>query len=342
MDPSKQEPRVARPSYGRDLLRSVPAAYRAQAIVLTQPEPWELVAPVFSGHAPQLHMVETMEHARVREVTQGFERARAVWGVGGGSALDHAKYVAWQTGLPLVLVPSILSVDAGFTKAIGVREGSRVRYVGEVYPEHFLVDFGVLEAAPPLLNRAGVGDILSIFTALWDWREAHARLGERYDAAIAAEAEGLLGRLLSGADAIGRVSDAGLELLAELYVGEVLLCERFGNARPEEGSEHYVAYCIEHLTERHYLHGALVGLGVLLAGAYQGQDLRPVKDFLRAVQLDCSPRAVGLSTDEVLRALMAMGDYVRQESQLLPGVFHFRGGVTESDARDVMAEAGII
>lgn len=53
-----------------------------------------------------------------------------VWGIGGGSALDHAKFTAWTLGLPLLLAPSVLSVDAGFTVAAGVREdgGTKVRW----------------------------------------------------------------------------------------------------------------------------------------------------------------------------------------------------------------------
>lgn len=332
------DPRVAVPTFGRELVHAVPAGLRADAIVLTQPEPWALCAPLFDGARTQVHQVTSMERERVDAVTDGFGPAAAVWGIGGGSAVDHAKYVAWKTGLPLVLVPSILSVDAAFTKAIGVREGSRVRYVGAVYPDHFLIDFGILQASPPIMNRAGVGDILSIFTALWDWREAGARLGEPWDADVAAQSRELLDRMLAGGRDIGAVNDAGLRLLAELYVGEVRLCEQVGNARPEEGSEHYFAYALEHRTRRHYLHGALVGLGVLLAGAWQGQDIGPIAAFLKEVGLDCRFQAVGCTADEVHATLTGMDEYLAHESQLLPGVFHFRGAPSPDEASRLIAQ----
>lgn len=335
------EPRVARPTYGRDLLRTLPAAILDRPIVLTQPEPWDLVKDAFPADRTQVHFVATMEHSVVQQVTDGFAGGSAVFGIGGGSALDHAKFTAWKTGLPLVLVPSILSVDAAYTKAIGIREGSRVRYVGAMFPDHFLVDYGILQAADPLLNRAGVGDILSIFTALWDWREAGARLGEPYFPEIADESRALLQRMFDGAVEIGKCSEEGLHLLSELYVGEVRLCEMVGNARPEEGSEHYIAYCLEHQTRRHYLHGALVGMGVLLGGAYQGQDIEPVRRFLADVQLPCTYAAVGTTAAEVRACLLALGDYVKAESQLLPGVFHFRNGIPADQADRVMALADL-
>ncbi len=337
--PARPEPRVAIPAYGRGLLGTLPPELFARPVVLTQPEPWERVRGAFPDGRTQVHLVTTMEHAVVQRVTDSFDGGSAVFGIGGGSALDHAKFTAWKSGLPLVLVPSILSVDAAYTKAIGIREGSRVRYVGAVYPDRFLVDYDLLQAADPLLNRAGAGDILSIFTALWDWREAGARGLEPYDAGIAAESRVLLQRLFDGAGEIGNCTEAGLHLLSELYVGEVRLCERVGNARPEEGSEHYVAYCLESMTGRHYLHGALVGLGVLLAGACQGQDLAPVARCLRDLRLDCRPGAVGTTRDELRACLLRMGEYVRQESQLLPGVFHFRGDVAADDADRALALA---
>lgn len=325
------------PTYGRDLLRTLPAALFDAPVVCTQPEPWALVAEHFPGGRTRPLLVTTMEHAAVRANTAALGEGSAVFGVGGGQALDHAKYVAWQTGRPLVLVPTILSVDAAYTEAIGVREGQRVRYVGKVRPAHLLVDFGLLQAAPPLLNRAGAGDILSIFTALWDWRAAQERLGEAYDAAVAAAAQRVLDDLLRAEAALREVTEAGLRALSEAYVAEVALCDRVGNARPEEGSEHYLAYALEALTGRHFLHGQLVGLCVLLAGRCQGQDVRPIAAFLRGIGLDGRFEAVGTTRAELRRALLGMGAYVREEAQLLPGVFHFRG-MTGEEADRVLDE----
>ena len=39
----------------------------------------------------------------------------------GRDALGTATYLAWRRGLPLVQIPTVTSVDAGFTDAIGIR-----------------------------------------------------------------------------------------------------------------------------------------------------------------------------------------------------------------------------
>jgi glycerol dehydrogenase-like iron-containing ADH family enzyme len=333
-----EEPRVAKATYGRELLDELPMAWWRQPIVLTQPEPWELVKDQFHLDTTQMHMVKSMEHSRVQEVTRGFSAGSAVFGIGGGMALDHAKYVSWKTGAPLVLVPTILSVDAAYTKAVGVREGSKVRYVGEVYPDRLLVDYGLLQQAPKVLNLSGVGDLLSIFTALWDWKEAGHRLGEFYDPAVAAESQILLDRLIAGKDPVAQVSDEGLWLISELYVGEVRLCEMVGNSRPEEGSEHYLAYCLESMTRRAYIHGQLIGLCILIAGHYQQQDIGPIARFLEGIGLDCSLKAVGTSRQEMKEALLHMHHYVQGETQLLPGVFHFKKGIGSKEADRLLDE----
>ncbi len=166
-------------------------------------------------------------------------------GVGGGMALDHAKYSAWRLGLPLVLMPSVLSVDASYTRAVGVREDGRVKYVGNagLVLTAILIDYDLIQSAPKILNTAGAGDILSCFTGLWDWRESARLLGEEIDEAIVAQTQSAcLDRLYGGATELRDQSEAGLCLLSELFAEEVRLCEQWGNARAEEGSEHSLAY----------------------------------------------------------------------------------------------------
>ena len=55
----------------------------------------------------------------------------------------------------------------------------------------------VVGAAPPALNWAGVGDLLSCYTALWDWEAAAERQGERFDEAVAQRTRALLQRLMA-------------------------------------------------------------------------------------------------------------------------------------------------
>ena len=62
------------------------------------------------------------------------------------------------------------------------------------------------------------------------------------------------------------------------------LCLRVGHSGPEEGSEHYFAYAAEALTGRSFVHGEIVGLGVVLMSGLQGRDAARVATFSTAVR----------------------------------------------------------
>jgi ribosomal protein S18 acetylase RimI-like enzyme len=178
-----------------------PSEYNC-VVVCTAPEPWLIVEKAFSttNTLPStrtiVFMPTTMSAASLAEKVAELRaagRAAApsiVYGVGGGSACDAAKYVSYFLDIPLVLVPSILSVDAPFTRAAGIRElcagRTVVKYVGDaqLHLYSIVIDIALLQQAPNVLNRSGVGDVISIVPALWDWREAHLRMGERYDPVI--------------------------------------------------------------------------------------------------------------------------------------------------------------
>ncbi len=85
-----------------------------------------------------------------------------LYAVGGGLAVDAAKYIAHAGGLELVSLPTALSVDAFLTWASGVRSRGCVEYLETKPPDHLIVDFEVLAAAPPNIRAAGICDVLSI------------------------------------------------------------------------------------------------------------------------------------------------------------------------------------
>ena len=128
--PAGYTPYVPTPLYGSDLIRSLDASLMASPIVCTQPEPWALVKSAFSSSSLTVHFVTDVEHETVKAICDEWKAAvaagsmppaTAVFGVGGGSALDFAKFASRVLGAPLILCPSILSVDAGYTVAAGVR-----------------------------------------------------------------------------------------------------------------------------------------------------------------------------------------------------------------------------
>jgi len=258
--------------YGENALEALDCC-RERTAAVTMPVPWETFEQRSRWRPSHVAYVSSMDLASVEALEQNLPPADVVIGVGGGSACDMAKYVAWKRNIPLILVPTVLSVDAAFTPTIAVRERSIVRYVGNITPERILIDYRLIQSAPPELNRAGAADIASIQTALHDWKLAATHSDERFDSSIAAQAQRCLEQLYDAAEDIYHVTPAGIRALAELFQEEVRLCAEHGNSRPEEGSEHIVAYAIEHYTKRHFIHGDLVGFGIYAMAMLQENNL---------------------------------------------------------------------
>lgn len=158
---------IARIEFGEGSAENVSCAFDSY-LAVSMEVPWALARDRLSKPPRRVHLVESVEFSAVEALANAAPAVEAVLGIGGGQAIDVAKYVAWKRGLKLVLIPTIVSADAFATPAAGSRRGGKVEYLGEARADRLVIDYSLIKTAPKALNISGAGDILSCHTACFE------------------------------------------------------------------------------------------------------------------------------------------------------------------------------
>ena len=119
----------------------------------------QVVFTPFHGEATKDEVFAKMEECKA----QGCD---VIVGMGGGKALDTAKAVAENLGLPCVILPTVASNDAPCSGVAVLYNDAGVVVKALVMrrnPDLVLVDTDIIAHAPVRLFSAGLGDALSTF-----------------------------------------------------------------------------------------------------------------------------------------------------------------------------------
>ena len=202
---------------GRGILAAEIAALGGSYTLVSQPQPLARLGPVPATAAVTL-LATSLEETDLAQLAEGLGVSDHIVGIGGGVVMDTAKYLSWRSGRPLVLAPSITSVDASVTNTVAIRRNGTVEYDGFVVATPIIADLALIATAPARLNRAGVGDLLSIQTGRFDWALGAKAGTIGFDAAVDTAAGAVLEALYGIADEVAAVTDRALEHIVRAYV----------------------------------------------------------------------------------------------------------------------------
>lgn len=231
------------------------------------------------SHGATVAQSTAVNSAAFEEAAEHFERlpagVEAIIGLGGGKALDVAKYVSFLSRLPYLAVATSLSNDGICSAQSSLTLASRRKSFPSAMPAGVIIDTTVCLAAPKILWLSGIGDLVAKFTAVVDWKLAFHANGTPVDdfAALLSDASvyQFLGRPVHDADGVRLLGTA--LLLNGIAMG---IC---GSSRPASGSEHLISHALDGLSARPRLHGLQVGVATYLMSLLQGQNSKSIADL---------------------------------------------------------------
>ena len=212
-----------------------------------------------------------IESSSVEQAQQIFQQLpsgiNAIFGVGGGKALDIAKYVSFLSRLPYVAVPTALSNDGFCSPQSSLEVQGKRRSLPAMMPYGVVIDTEVCLQAPQSLWWSGIGDLCSKITAVYDWKLAYKKNGTQVDDFAA---------LLSDATVFQLMSKTEKDLESMRLLGTALMLngiamEICGSSRPASGSEHLLSHALDLISEHPRLHGLQVGVATYIMSLFQKQ-----------------------------------------------------------------------
>lgn len=212
----------------------------------------------------------------------------AIVGLGGGKALDMAKYLAFLARVPYFAAPTSLSNDGFCSPQASLTVGGKRRSLAAALPQGVIIDVDVCLSAPRLFWLSGVGDLVSKLSAVADWKLAFHNRAEPVDDLAALLSDATVRQFLGSP----RFDAQGMGLLGTALMLNGIAMEICGSSRPASGSEHLISHALDGLSARPRLHGLQVGVATYIACRLQGQQAEIVDGlfhetgFWEAVQAD--------------------------------------------------------
>lgn len=200
-------------------------------------------------------------------------------GIGGGKAIDCAKYMAFIIKKPFISVPTSISNDGFSSSNCSLMVDDKRTSVSTRMPFGIIADLEILRSAPERFYFSGIGDIISKITAVYDW--------EREDEMF----PGIMNHFaaMMSKKSVNSVVRLPFTYIREdLFIREVvdslimsgIAMEIAGNSAPASGSEHQISHSLDQILDKPFLHGLQVGIATYIMAKVQEHREVRVERFL--------------------------------------------------------------
>lgn len=230
--------------------------------------------------------------------------ADIIIGVGGGKALDVAKVVGTRSNVPVVLVPTSVSNDAICSPVAVIRMNKKAS-LGVKMPQAVIIDLDILASSPRRLMAAGIGDLLSNKTALYDWDLAHRAQQDTMNTFARLMANNAIEAFMNTIRSRSFDKTTLMKVLAESLVMSGIAMSIAGSSRPCSGSEHLISHALDYHCGGKALHGEQVAIGILVAEYLQGEyrSDNSLRQYYELLGLPTHYSELGYTREEMAQAI---------------------------------------
>jgi len=224
-------------------------------------------------------------------------------GFGGGTVLDLAKYAAFVSKAMYLCLPTTLSNDSlASPVAVLGTEGKARKTFNCTIPDAIIVDVNVITGAPDRQLLAGIGDTISKYTALNDWKLAHTVGNSKVDD-FAYMISKMAFNTICYSEPMELKSKDFIKLLTQALVMGGLAMEIAGDSRPASGSEHLFSHALDYYCHSQNLHGFQVALGAIAVLKLIDEDYSELTSCLEKFDININPSALNIDADSFVECM---------------------------------------
>lgn len=242
---------------------------------------------------PELYLIKAATYdaavALAKYITMN--NIRIVIGFGGGTVLDLAKFAAFVSKSTLISLPTTLSNDSlASPVAVLGTEGKARKTFKCTIPHAILVDVNTIMSAPERQLLSGVGDTISKYTALVDWKKAYDRGLEHVD-----DFAYMISKMAFNSIAYNDMKELKskdfIKRLTQALVMGGLAMEIAGSSRPSSGSEHLFCHALDEIYSEQVSvpHGIAVAMGSYGACKFQNRNTPKITRILKEYKVPVCP-----------------------------------------------------
>ena len=195
----------------------------------------------------------------------------AIVAVGGGKVIDYCKFLAFILQIPIISIPTSISNDGFSSPVSSLFVNNKRRTMKAKIPYGVIIDTNMIKNSPVKYTLSGIGDMVSKYTAIYDWKLSYKKTGEYVNDFAVLISANSIDNLVNYRNK--NVEDLEfIKLLCGSLVMSGIAMEVSGSSRPASGSEHLISHAYDKITSTPFLHGIQVGVATYAISILQNNS----------------------------------------------------------------------